>query len=44
MFDFYNLFYNMNYLSKEDVYEAARWGCITKEEYKKITKEDYMEP
>lgn len=44
MFDFYNLFYSMNYLSKEDVYEATRWGCITKEEYKTIIKEDYVEP
>ena len=36
MFDFYNLFYSMGYLTKEDVYEAAYWGVITKEEYKLI--------
>ncbi len=44
MFDFYNLFYNMGYLAIEDVYEACKWNCITKEEYKAITGEDYVEP
>jgi len=41
MFDFYDLFYSMGYLTKQDVYEAAKWNCITKEEYKTITGEEY---
>ena len=38
-FDFYKLFYEFGYLKKEDVYEAAKWGVITKEDYKEIIGE-----
>jgi len=41
MFEFYSLFYKMGYLKKQDIYEAAYWGVITKEEYKIITGEEY---
>lgn len=43
MFDFYNLFYGMEYLTLEEVHEAARWGVITKDEYKTITGKVYAE-
>lgn len=43
MFDFYNLFYNLSYLKLEDLHEATKWGCITKEEYQTITKQEYTE-
>jgi uncharacterized XkdX family phage protein len=42
MFDFYRVMYQLGYLSKEDVHEAATWGVITTEEYKQITGEDYV--
>lgn len=40
-FDFYKLFYEFGHLSKADVYEAAKWGVITKEDYKEITGETW---
>lgn len=40
-FDFYKLFYEFGHLTKGDVHEAAKWGVITKEDYKSITGEDY---
>ena len=43
MFDFYNLFYGMGYLTLEELDEAAKWGVITKEEYKLITGKTYVE-
>ncbi|GGJ68266.1 putative XkdX family phage protein [Anoxybacillus voinovskiensis] len=42
MFDFYKIFYQMGYLTKDDVHEAASWGVITLEEYKLITGEDFV--
>ncbi|MFU0784574.1 XkdX family protein [Clostridium sp.] len=42
MFDFYSIFYKMGYLTKQDVYDAAKWGVITLENYKTITGEDYV--
>lgn len=41
MYDFYNTFYRMGYLKIADLKEACKWNCITKEEYKEITGEDY---
>ncbi|SHJ25501.1 phage uncharacterized protein, XkdX family [Clostridium cavendishii DSM 21758] len=43
MFDFYKTFYNMGYLKKDDIKEACKWTCITKEEFKNIVGEDYIE-
>lgn len=42
MFDFYKTFYDMGYLDRKDIYEAAKWNCITKEEYKIVIGEDYV--
>ena len=42
MFKFYKLFYP-KYLDKSDVYEAAKWNVITKEDYLSIVGEDYTE-
>ncbi len=40
-FDFYKLFYGFGHLTKEDVYEAAKWGVITKKDYKTIVGEEW---
>lgn len=42
MFDFYRVFYQMGYLTKQDVYDAATWGVISLGEYKAITGEEYI--
>lgn len=41
MFDFFNVFYKMGYLTKEIVREAAEWGVITLSEYELIVGEPY---
>lgn len=41
-FDFYNTFYKMEYLTKDIVREAARWGVISLTEYKQITGEEFV--
>ncbi|EMI10354.1 XkdX family protein [Anoxybacillus gonensis] len=41
MFDFYKIFYQMGYLTKQDVHDAAEWGVITLEEYQEITGEEF---
>lgn len=41
MFDFYNLFYGMGYLTLVELDEAAEWGVITEAEYKLITGKEY---
>jgi hypothetical protein len=41
MFDFYRIFYQMGYLEKQDVHDAAQWGVITLQDYKTITNEEY---
>lgn len=43
MFDFYKTFYDMGYLTEEDIHEAAKWKCITKDEHKQITGVEYAE-
>lgn len=43
MFDFYNLCYHEKYLKIEDLHEACKWNVITKEEFKQITGQDYVE-
>ncbi|WP_082137147.1 XkdX family protein [Clostridium haemolyticum] len=43
MFDFYNVFYKQGMLKFELVKEACKWNCITKEEFKKITGQEYTE-
>ncbi|WP_080965781.1 XkdX family protein [Clostridium novyi] len=40
MFNFYKMFYGTA-LTKEDMQEACKWGCVTVEEYKKIVGEEY---
>jgi len=40
MFNFYKLFYKVA-LTKKDLDEACKWGCITTEEYQKIVGEKY---
>lgn len=42
LFDFYNTFYKMGYLTKDIVHEAAQWGVITLAEYKEITGEEFV--
>lgn len=42
MFNFFNDFYKIGYLSKEEVYEACKWGVISKDEYIKIVGEEYV--
>ncbi|AWZ48465.1 XkdX family protein [Clostridiaceae bacterium 14S0207] len=42
MFEFYKMFYKRA-LSLEDLKEACKWECITKEEFKTITGEEYTE-
>lgn len=41
-FDFYKTFYQMGYLTKDTVHEAAEWGVISLDDYKEITGEDYV--
>lgn len=41
MFEFYNIFFKMGYLTKDDVREATEWGVITIEEYERIVGEAY---
>ena len=41
LFNFYNTFYKMGYLTKDIVHEAAEWGVITLEEYKEITGQQH---
>lgn len=43
MFYFYKTFYELGYLKKEDIHEAAKWGVISREEYKTIVGEEYKE-
>lgn len=40
-FTFYRNFYNIGYLGEPRVHEAAKWGVITKEQYKQITGQTY---
>ncbi len=40
-FDFYKLFYGFGHLTKEDRYEAAKGGVITKKYYKAIVREEW---
>ncbi len=37
MISFYKTMYDLGYLDKSDVHEAAYWGVITLDEYKQIT-------
>lgn len=41
MFNFYNTFYKIGYLKLEIVIKACRWNVITKEEFKKVTGQEY---
>lgn len=41
MFEFYKMSYELKYLKIDDLKEATKWGCITPEEYKIITQEEY---
>lgn len=41
MFDFYNTFYKMEYLTKNDIKKAALCGIISPDDYKKIIGEEY---
>lgn len=43
MFDFYDMFYKNGSLSMEIMKESCKWECITKEEFKKITGQEYTE-
>ena len=40
-FDFYNTFYKIGHLTKDNVHEAVQWGVITLEEYQEITGEEF---
>lgn len=42
MFDFYKMGFDEQYLSEADLHEAAKWNCITKEEFKQIVGKDYI--
>ena len=42
MFDFYNTMYEMAYLTKQDIHDAAYWGVITLIDYKTITGVEYV--
>lgn len=42
-FTFYSTFYKAGSLSLDDLKEATKWGCLTKEEFKEITHEEYVE-
>ncbi|WP_125153087.1 XkdX family protein [Clostridium rectalis] len=42
MFNFYNTFYKVGYLDLKTLREATRWGCITEEQFKTITGEDFV--
>lgn len=44
MYEFYKISYKMGYLSIDTLRELTKWDCITEQEYKKITEEDYVEP
>lgn len=44
MYEFYRISYKMRYLSTETLRELTKWNCITEQEYKEITGEDYVEP
>ncbi|MEM5398325.1 XkdX family protein [Staphylococcus gallinarum] len=37
-------FYDINCYTNEDIQTYVELGCITKEQYKEITGEDYPEP
>ncbi|MGS5040265.1 XkdX family protein [Staphylococcus saprophyticus] len=43
MFETLKRLYNLKLFDKEKIYESAKCDWITKEEYKKITGEEYPE-
>ena len=43
MFDFYKMSFELEYLEESDIHEATKWNCISKEQYKEITKKEYTE-
>lgn len=43
MFNFYNMFYGLKYLSLEDIHEATKWKILSSDEFKQITGQDYIE-
>lgn len=43
MFDFYKMSFDLGYLDMVIVKEATKWNVITKEEFKKITGQEYVE-
>jgi len=42
MFDFYKMSYEFGYLELKDIQEAAKWECISKEQYKEIIGKEYI--
>lgn len=42
-FDSIKWFYDINCYTNEDIATYVQLGCLTKEEYKQITSEDYPE-
>jgi hypothetical protein len=42
MFDFYKTMYQLGYLDKNYVHEAASWGVISLTEYQEITGEEFV--
>lgn len=42
-YDFYKLFYEVGYLTLDEIKEACKWNVITKEEFKEITGQEYKE-
>ncbi|MEK5171830.1 XkdX family protein [Heyndrickxia sp. FSL W8-0496] len=41
---FWERAYKVGWASKDDLNSAVQWNEITPEEYKQITKEDYVAP
>jgi hypothetical protein len=42
MFDFYNCFYKVGYLSLDDLKQATKLNIITADQFKQITGQDYI--
>lgn len=42
-FRYYKIFYDLKFVTKDDLKSLVEYGVLTKAEYKNITGEDYTE-
>ncbi|AWZ48328.1 XkdX family protein [Hathewaya limosa] len=43
MYDFYKMGYDAKYLTLEELKDATKWNVLSKEDFKKITGQEYIE-